>query len=66
MRDKELIRRVKYTFEFSHFMWDGGGGREICIALQMTFVSATIKIRIVLCLPCVFIARANWHSPGVL
>ena len=32
----------------------------------MTFLSGTMKIRIVLCLPCVFTARANWHGAGVL
>lgn len=39
---------------------------KIAIGIKVTFVSATIKIRIMLCLPCVFTAWANWHGAGVL
>lgn len=37
-----------------------------CNHHKVTFVSGTIKIRNVLCLPHVFTARANWHGAGVL
>lgn len=42
------------------------GSIKIAIGIKVTFVSATIKIRIMLCLPCVFTAWANWHGAGVL
>lgn len=41
-------------------------GTQSAIAIEVTFVSGTMKIRIVLCLPCVFTTWANWHSASVL